>query len=174
MSARKRLVAALYGSSTSASRWLLADAASGQPRYWAQTYPGSDLIFLETLSRRAVAQGKSRDLVDRARSAIAEQQQAGSARIVQSALDEQHRFIRRLPSGEWAAISQFLFTTGLIVGLSVDTYRVRYCYKTAEEARKALFAWDGAGDPPGAWIKAKGLGVDRPNPAFRGIEVVST
>lgn len=79
--------------------------------------------------------------------------------------------LRRLPTGELAGLQRFLFTTGLVVGLDAVGYRVRYCYGTAAEARAALRGWDGAGDPSGGWMKAKGAGVDRVNPRFKGIEV---
>ena len=43
-------------------------------------------------------------------------------------------------------------------------YRTRFCYPTRAQAQEALVAWDGQGDPPGAWIKEKGPGVERSNP----------
>jgi hypothetical protein len=45
-------------------------------------------------------------------------------------------------------------------------YEYRFCYKNHNEAVKALEVWEGTGDPPGNWIKQKGLGEDRPNPNY--------
>lgn len=78
---------------------------------------------------------------------------------------------RQLPTGEWAALHRFLFTTGLVVGITPDAYRTRYCYQSIGAALQALMDWNGEGDPPGDWIKEKGYGrdgryVDRANPAL--------
>lgn len=59
-------------------------------------------------------------------------------------------------NGELCGIMKFLFTTGLIVGLTRYGYRVRFCYEFTNEARVALERWDGVHYPPGNWIKAKG------------------
>lgn len=83
------------------------------------------------------------------------------------ALDrEGYRPLRDLPSGELAGVMDMMWTAALCVGLDELGYRVRYCYATRAEAEAALKAWDGAGDPSGPWIKAKGEGEDRLNPAF--------
>ena len=60
-----------------------------------------------------------------------------------------------LPTGEIAGIQKMLFTCGLFVGLDDYGWRTRFCYERSEEARKALDAWDGLGDPSGPWIKEK-------------------
>lgn len=64
--------------------------------------------------------------------------------------------LRRLPTGELAGVMRYLFTGGVVVGLTAGGYRTRYCYPTLEEAQQALAAWDGHGDPAGGWIKRKG------------------
>ena len=61
-----------------------------------------------------------------------------------------------LPSGELAGLFKFLFTTGLVVGLTKNGYRIRYCFENNSDARQALRTWDGHGHPYGNWIKAKG------------------
>lgn len=73
--------------------------------------------------------------------------------------------VTKLPSGETAALSDFLFTTGLIVGLASAGYRVRYCYENRLDAIEALSLWDGQNDPPGPWIKAKGVRTNKLGPA---------
>jgi len=77
--------------------------------------------------------------------------------------------VRTLPTGEVAGIMSFMFTWGIIVGITRYSYRVRYCYESASEAVPALLYWDGEGDPPGPWVKAKGknkegVSEDRLNP----------
>lgn len=53
------------------------------------------------------------------------------------------------------ALQSQLYTTGIVVGLDRTGYKRRYCYERMEDAREALVQWDGAGDPPGPWIKEK-------------------
>lgn len=81
--------------------------------------------------------------------------------------------VRELETGEIAGLQRMAFTTGLIVGLNDTGYRCRYCYPDIAGARAALNIWNGSGDPPGNWIKQKGLGIDRPNTAFRGIRIAT-
>ena len=81
---------------------------------------------------------------------------------------------RQLPTGKWAALGRFLFTTGLVVGIDQSGYRTRFCYPSREDAALALKEWDGQGDPPGLWIKEKGA-YERSNPRlsqFAGIPIV--
>lgn len=78
---------------------------------------------------------------------------------------------RLLPTGEWAGLQQFMFTTGLMVGLQhdyLDFFRTRFCYKQRLDARRALEAWDGTGDPSGPWVKQKP--ENRPGPGLRDDE----
>lgn len=62
---------------------------------------------------------------------------------------------RELPTGEVVAIMPMLFTAGLFCGVAENSYSRRYCYENLAEARAAMLAWDGNGDPPGPWIKEK-------------------
>lgn len=55
------------------------------------------------------------------------------------------------------AIHRFMFTYGIVTDLQEHNYSHRWCYKTYEEAQIALKYWDGIGDPPGLWIKYKGI-----------------
>jgi hypothetical protein len=84
---------------------------------------------------------------------------------------------RLLPTGEWAGLQQMIFTVGLFVGLDQTGYRTRFCYPNFWTAVLAIHEWDGTGDPPGPWIKQKGIpGIgDRPNPRageFKGIAII--
>jgi hypothetical protein len=95
-----------------------------------------------------------------------------SDRALRVVLERDYAHVRKMPSGEWAGISAYLFTVGLHIGLHRDGYRVRYCFESQAQAVESLSLWDGVGDPPGRWIKAKGIGVDRANPRFKGVEIV--
>lgn len=68
--------------------------------------------------------------------------------------------------GANCGLLKFVFTTGLVVGLTEDSYQRRYCYEHAQDAKDALAAWDGREHPTGPWIKCKGLGIDLLNPNF--------
>lgn len=85
--------------------------------------------------------------------------------IIQRAEELGYRPAKILANGEVAGIIQMLFTWGLFVGIDEHGYRTRFCYPTRKEAETALLIWDGLGDPPGPWIKEKGL-VERMNPIF--------
>lgn len=73
-----------------------------------------------------------------------------------------YREMRRLPTGELAGIMKMIYTTGLMVGLTWESVRTRFCFETTDEALRSLEAWDGRGFPPGWWIKQKP--EDVPNP----------
>jgi hypothetical protein len=66
-----------------------------------------------------------------------------------------YRALRELPTGEIAGVMSMLYTTGLFLGLTSDSWRTRYCYESPAAAKAALLLWDGRGDPPGPWIKEK-------------------
>lgn len=67
---------------------------------------------------------------------------------------------RELNDGRVIGVSPMLYTFGLMVGCDEHGYQYRYCYERAADVRAAFDAWDGTGDPPGPWIKRKGLGED--------------
>lgn len=85
--------------------------------------------------------------------------------------------LRTLDDGRVIGLMEFAFTTGLVVGITHEGhYQHRYCYELHAEALEALLGWDGSGDPPGPWVKNKGLGVDRSNPKltmFKGVRVAT-
>lgn len=81
---------------------------------------------------------------------------------------------KRLKTGEWACIGQFIFTAGLIVGVDWDGIQKKFCYESFLEAVMALQSWEGEGDPPGNWIKEKGVDGERNNPrTFKGVPIVT-
>jgi hypothetical protein len=67
-------------------------------------------------------------------------------------------------------IREFMFTSGLCVGLTDDGPGRRYCYDHYPDALAALKEWDGTGHPGGPWIKCKGTYLGEPidllNPEF--------
>lgn len=82
-----------------------------------------------------------------------------------------YRNIRLMPNGQWVATAWLFYTTGLFVGLTSEGYATKYCYEKDVDAIHAAETWDGVGDPPGPWIKRKGLGEeDRLGPGARGHE----
>ena len=81
---------------------------------------------------------------------------------------------KRLPSGEWAALKRFFFTTALLVGIDGNEHRTRFCYPSLDDARVALHSWDGTGNPRGPWIKEKSAHLQRNNSAtFQVIPIES-
>lgn len=74
--------------------------------------------------------------------------------------DWRHEYmnLKELPAlgGKLAGVHRMVYTAGLFVGLTDTGVEYRYCYPNVRTALQALDAWDGAGDPPGPWIKRKG------------------
>lgn len=66
---------------------------------------------------------------------------------------------RAIPGVGVCGVQRFMLTCGLLVRLEFDgmfyDYSARYCYPLQRDALRDLEAWDGAGDPPGEWIKEK-------------------
>ena len=73
---------------------------------------------------------------------------------------------RVMPDGSVAALGRQLYTVGIVMGIDDDGYSARYCYGSYAVAAAALKAWDGTGDPPGPWLKYKGLGGERIGPGL--------
>lgn len=69
--------------------------------------------------------------------------------------------LKEIPGRGICGLKFMAFTVGLMVGLNMHSYYGRYCYKHLADAREALEAWDGVGDPINEWIKWKGEGGDR-------------
>jgi hypothetical protein len=81
---------------------------------------------------------------------------------------EGYQNIKEIPGKGICGLRDFIFTTGLIIGMDEVGYFGRYCYGSKEEALAAINSWDGQGDPPGDWIKYKGNGGERSNPNLDG------
>ena len=88
----------------------------------------------------------------------------GMASLLAHLAANRYQGVRSTPCGGICGVQRFLYTGGLVVGLDFDSYRGRYCYETVEQALQALAAWDGAGDPPGKWIKYKAADQERLGP----------
>jgi hypothetical protein len=80
-----------------------------------------------------------------------------------------YRAVRDLGDGRYAALAPFLFTTAIITGRWGDYIGLedRWCYHTAFDAKAALEAWDGLGEPTG-WHRHPGTGrrVDEDGKAY--------
>jgi hypothetical protein len=59
-----------------------------------------------------------------------------------------------IPGGRWAAIIPKMFTHAIAIGPLFDycSITTSWCYETREEAKAALVAWTGYGEPAG-WIR---------------------
>ena len=79
--------------------------------------------------------------------------------------------VKRLSNGLEIAVIKMLFTWDLCYNIDpssmFDAYECRYMYATEGEAVEACIKWDGAGHPPGNWIKRKGNGPDLDNPNYK-------
>ena len=76
---------------------------------------------------------------------------------------------RAIPGRGLCAISEFMFTVGLVVGIKENSYHKRYCYSKPEGILNAfvdLLTWDGEGDPKGSWVKCKGKDGEYRNPNY--------
>jgi hypothetical protein len=51
--------------------------------------------------------------------------------------------------GEICGVHPFMYTWGVLVGMSRTSYERRYCYGTLSEALGALRDWNGIGHPVG-------------------------
>lgn len=75
---------------------------------------------------------------------------------------------RTLPTGKVAGVMLQFTTAGLFINIQEDGNDGLYHYPNYVEAALALAEWDGLGDPPGPWIKAKIKGQeDRRGPGAR-------
>lgn len=70
-------------------------------------------------------------------------------------------------------LSNYMFTTGIVVGLTKFFYERRYCYPDLRSASDGLIQWaarDFKDHPPGPWIKVKGSykgePIDELNPEY--------
>jgi hypothetical protein len=70
---------------------------------------------------------------------------------------------KKVPNKGICGLQNFVFTTGIIIGLTPVGYYGRYCYSNRQEASDELTNWDGEGDPKGNWLKYKGEGGEREN-----------
>lgn len=70
--------------------------------------------------------------------------------------------VKPLPGRKWAATCAFGYSDAVIAGRLGDRlgYDNRWDYATAAEAKMALNAWDGVGEP-GGWFRQPGTGRRR-------------
>jgi len=77
--------------------------------------------------------------------------------------------IREIEGRGLCGLKHFMFTTGLVYGMTKIEYEGRYCFERFSDAKEALNNWDGKGDPTGPWIKHKGS-VEYSNPNLNEVE----
>ena len=83
---------------------------------------------------------------------------------------EPYREYTVIPGKGLCALCPFIFTIGIITGITEDTaYEDRYCYprEYAADAIIALKTWDGKEHPPGNWVKYKGRKGEFTNKNFK-------
>ena len=73
---------------------------------------------------------------------------------------------RQVPGRGWCALEQYIFTVGLVYGITEGGKEGRYCYapEDAGQAYLALLTWNGEGHPSGPWIRHKGRSIEESNP----------
>lgn len=71
--------------------------------------------------------------------------------------------IREIPGRGICGLYNFIYTTGLLVGLDEVGYKGRYCYREVPDAYYDIRFWDGIDDPKSCWIKYKGVDGERDN-----------
>ena len=69
---------------------------------------------------------------------------------------------RMFADGRDAAIVRLAYTHAIIADLTERRSGDRRCYTRYDNARRALAAWDGAGEPNG-WFRQPGTGRRRPD-----------
>lgn len=60
-----------------------------------------------------------------------------------------YQCVRREKNGDWSGLMPLAFTWAIVTDLNMTGYGDRWCYKTYTQAREALEAWDGTGEPDG-------------------------
>lgn len=81
---------------------------------------------------------------------------AAKEELKQFLLENGYTEIRYI-GGVCVGLMDFAFTTGIVVGLTEDSYEHRYCYSNRAEALDALRVWNDINTrPSGKWIKLKG------------------
>lgn len=75
--------------------------------------------------------------------------------------------IREVPSRGVCGIIKYAYTHGVHSQMDGKTYYGRWCYRDLASATSALLLWDGAGDPPGDWLKYKGKDCERHPPGYK-------
>lgn len=95
---------------------------------------------------------------------------------VRTILEEDGYLQLREVDGVICGVMRFAFTLGLMVNIKLDEvfnmslseYEYRYCYpyEKSVECLNDLAVYKYGEDPIGGWIKQKGSGIDRVNPAI--------
>jgi hypothetical protein len=94
---------------------------------------------------------------------MAEQFNAEELELIKYLKTEGYFEFRKVANFGICGLQKFVFTTGIVIGLTHIGYYGRYCYPSQSEASQELINWDGQGDPKGNWLKYKGEGGEREN-----------
>lgn len=77
--------------------------------------------------------------------------------------------LKYIPGRGICGMMQFAFTVGICYGLTMDSYKGRWCYPNENyiDAMVAYGEWSGEGDPDGPWLKHKGVDGEYVNPKIK-------
>lgn len=79
------------------------------------------------------------------------------SKLIEQLEKEGYYDMREIPSRGLCGLMRYIFTVGLVCGLTEWRLEGRYCYSKNADAKDALKEWDGVGDPKDTdWIKHKG------------------
>jgi hypothetical protein len=85
---------------------------------------------------------------------------------------EGYHQIKEIKGRGLCGLREFVFTIGVVEGLTEDSYEGRWCYpkENGAEAYLAMSIWDGESDPPGNWVKYKGRRGEYTHPKIKQYE----
>jgi hypothetical protein len=63
----------------------------------------------------------------------------------------EYQHIKTMPDGSYACLHRFMFTWAILSDLEPMGYGDRWCFHNFDDAKEALDAWDGTGDPGDKW-----------------------
>lgn len=75
-------------------------------------------------------------------------------------MQNEYWHVRKLPDGRYVGLCRFFYTWAILSDLNPHGYEDRWCYPRYEEAKAALYAWNGEGEPQG-WHRHPGSGRRR-------------
>jgi hypothetical protein len=69
--------------------------------------------------------------------------------LLEQLMANEYWHVRKLPDGSYVGLFKFLYTWAICWDLHPGGYEDRWCYPSYCDAKAALDAWDGEGEPQG-------------------------